>query len=84
MAIKIASDMGIFRCLSKATSFVTCAELAAPTGADQVLVGIFVTIPSRSSVTNLGYKKGSCACLSPMGLLLSRVVVIFRLHWLSK
>ncbi|KXG46747.1 Winged helix-turn-helix transcription repressor DNA-binding [Penicillium griseofulvum] len=38
MAIKIAHDMGIFACLSKATSVVTCEELAAPTGADQVLV----------------------------------------------
>ncbi|KAJ5185532.1 Winged helix-turn-helix transcription repressor DNA-binding, partial [Penicillium cf. griseofulvum] len=38
MAVKIASDMGIFSSLSKATSAVTCEELAAPTGADPVLV----------------------------------------------
>ena len=42
MAIKIASDIGIFPVLVKATSFVTWEDLAAPKHADKMLVGMFL------------------------------------------
>lgn len=39
MAVKTASDMGIFTILSKKASFATCEDLAEEKGADNQLVG---------------------------------------------
>lgn len=50
MAVKTASDMGIFNFFSKRASFATCEDLAEEKGADSQLVGKY-NISSRKQAS---------------------------------